>query len=48
MEFEFTCDCGHEISEMTRGERTKMSVQVPCRECGAVYAVTVTRIQNSE
>lgn len=45
MELELSCECGHGISEFTRGNSADANVQVPCEGCGAVYAVTVTQIR---
>lgn len=47
MELELSCDCGQEISEFTRGSSADANFKVPCEECGAVYAVTVTQIRAS-
>lgn len=48
MEIELSCECGQEISEFTRGESTVANLQVPCEDCGAIYAVSVTRILEGE
>ena len=48
MEFEFSCNCGCDVSGFTRGETTEASFQLQCEDCDAVYAVTVTRIQDGK
>lgn len=45
MEFRFTCECGDEIQEFTRGSDDELSVRVPCETCGAVYAVSITQLR---
>lgn len=45
MEFQFTCGCGEEISEFTRGEHPEVSTQVGCNDCGTVYALTITPLK---
>ncbi|MEF8915848.1 MAG: hypothetical protein V5A17_14560 [Natronomonas sp.] len=47
MEVEFECDCGHEISEFTRGGVTK-NVQLECPNCRAVWTLTLTNIRSGE
>lgn len=46
MKFKFKCVCGEKISDHTRG--SELNFQVPCDECDAKYAVTVTQIYESE
>ena len=43
MEFEFTCECGEEIADFTRGGKSK-DVHTLCECCGSRYVVTVTKI----
>lgn len=45
MEFEFTCECGRTVSDLVRNNGEETSFQVPCEDCGAIYAVTVTQIR---
>jgi len=46
MRFEFECDCGEAVSDTVRGRGvTKTDFQIQCDDCGAVYAVTVTQLQ---
>jgi uncharacterized Zn finger protein len=47
MEVEFSCDCGNDISEFTRGNATK-NVQLECSNCGAVWTLTLTNIRSGE
>ena len=44
MEFTCSCTCGSEISGFTRGSDTEAEFTLECEDCGAVYAVTVTRL----
>lgn len=48
MQFELACKCGQSISDFTRNDSGETSFQVPCDDCGAVYAVTVTQIRDGE
>lgn len=48
MEFDFSCECENSISGFTRNNSHETSFQVVCDECGATYAVTVTRISEGE
>lgn len=48
MEFQFSCECGDDLSGFTRGEDTEAGFTIGCEDCGAVYAVTVTQIQPSD
>lgn len=48
MEFAFDCSCGDDVSGFTRGEKEEANFHVSCEGCGAVYAVTVTRIKPAE
>ena len=43
MEFEFTCECGEDIADFTRGRNSK-EVHTICECCGSRYVVTVTKI----
>jgi uncharacterized Zn finger protein len=47
MEVEFSCDCGHDISEFTRGDATK-NARIECSNCGAVWTLTLTNIRTGE
>lgn len=44
MKIAFSCDCGAEISDFTRGAE-QADLQVQCKDCGSLYAVTITQIQ---
>jgi transcription elongation factor Elf1 len=48
MEIVFSYVCGHEISEFTRSDRSDGDFQVACEECGAIYAVSLTQLQEGE
>lgn len=48
MEFEFSCECGQSVSDFIRNNTKEASFQVPCEDCGAVYAVTVTQIREGQ
>lgn len=43
MEIEFGCECGTWISKAPEEESINLTVK--CSECGARYAITVTRLQ---
>lgn len=44
MEIEFDCECGAEVSRLTRGGDV-VKVQYNCERCGTVYAVTITPLE---
>lgn len=46
MDIQFDCSCGDRISEFTRGPSP--DIQVKCEQCGAIYAVTITQLRDSE
>ena len=45
MNIEFECDCSEAISEFTRGNNDPINSRIKCDECGAVFAVTVSRLK---
>lgn len=46
MEYQFTCGCGEEVSDFTRGGDVEMSATARCAECGSSFAVTITTLEN--
>jgi uncharacterized Zn finger protein len=45
MEVNFECECGHDVTDFTRGGASK-SATIECTECGAVWTVTLTNIRS--
>ena len=48
MEFEFGCECGTTVSDFTRSEKPEQNFRMGCPDCQAIYAVTVTRLQEGK
>lgn len=44
MDIQFSCQCGEQVSDTTRSEGEMVSANMRCEECGAVYAVTISRL----
>lgn len=45
MNIKFDCSCGTEISDLARGG-PETNVTLPCPDCGAIYAVTITELNH--
>ncbi len=45
MELSLECVCGEEITGSTRGEERAADLRIPCEGCGAMYAISLTRLR---